>query len=81
MPRGRNLIKRFFNKLKQFGRVATRYDKRLANFLGFVKLAAIAIYLKSFIRHLASAIVELKTALRTIAIRRTAFAPRRRRQN
>jgi putative transposase len=27
-------------------RVATRYDKLLANFMGFVKLAAIAIWLK-----------------------------------
>jgi len=42
----RNLIERFFNKLKQFRRVATRYDKLLVNFLGFVKLAAIAIWLK-----------------------------------
>ena len=39
----RNLIERFFNKLKQFRRVATRYDKLLANVMGFVKLAAIAI--------------------------------------
>jgi transposase len=36
----RNIIERFFNKLKQFRRVATRYDKLLANFMGFVKLAA-----------------------------------------
>jgi len=36
----RNQIERFFNKLKQFRRVATRYDKLLANFIGFVKLAA-----------------------------------------
>lgn len=42
----RNLIERFFNKLKQFRRVATRYDKLLANFMGFVKLAAIAIWIK-----------------------------------
>lgn len=41
----RNLIERLFNKLKQFRRVATRYDKLLANFMGFVKLAAIAIIL------------------------------------
>jgi putative transposase len=41
-----NIIERFFNKLKQFRRVATRYDKLLANFMGFVKLAAIAIWLK-----------------------------------
>lgn len=42
----RNIIERFFSKLKQFRRVATRYDKLLANFMGFVKLAAIAIWLK-----------------------------------
>jgi putative transposase len=42
----RNVIERFFNKLKHFRRVATRYDKLLANFMGFAKLAAIAIWLK-----------------------------------
>ena len=42
----RNIIERFFNKLKQFRRIATRYDKLLVNFMGFVKLAAIAIWLK-----------------------------------
>ncbi len=42
----RNHIERFFDKLKQFLRVATRYDKLLANFIGFIKLAAIAIWLK-----------------------------------
>ncbi len=42
----RNLVERFFNKLKHFRRVATRYDKLLANFLGFVKLAAVAIWLR-----------------------------------
>ena len=42
----RNLIERFFNKLMQFRRVATRYDKLLRNFLGFIKIAASAIWLK-----------------------------------
>ena len=42
----RNRIERFFAKLKQFRRIATRYDKLLINFMGFVKLAAIAIWLK-----------------------------------
>ena len=42
----RNVIKRFFNKLKQFRRVATRYDKLLINFMGCVKIAAIAIILR-----------------------------------
>ncbi len=40
------IIEHLFNKLKQFRKVATRYDKLLANFMGFVKLAAIAIWLK-----------------------------------
>jgi putative transposase len=42
----RNRVERFFGKLKQFRRVATRYDKLLANFMGFVTLAAIAILLR-----------------------------------
>ena len=42
----RSLVERFFHKLKQFRRVATRYDKLLANYKGFVQLAAIAILLR-----------------------------------
>ena len=42
----RNLIERFSNKLKQFRRVATRYDKPLANYAGFVQLAALAFLLR-----------------------------------
>ena len=42
----RNLVERFFSKLKHFRRLATRYDKLLANFMGFVTLAAIAITLR-----------------------------------
>jgi putative transposase len=34
--KARNVIERFFNKLKQFRRVSTRYDKLLANFMGLV---------------------------------------------
>ena len=37
--RARNLIERFFNKIKQCRRVATRYDKLAANYLAFVELA------------------------------------------
>lgn len=40
--RQRNLIERFFNKLKHFRRVATRYDKTARNFLAAVLLAATA---------------------------------------
>ena len=42
----RNLIERFFAKLKRFRRVATRYDKLLPNYIGFVELAAVAILLR-----------------------------------
>ena len=42
----RNLIERFFNKLKHFRRIATRYDKLLQNFIGFVTLGAINLLLR-----------------------------------
>jgi transposase len=45
--RARNLIERFFNKLKQCRRVATRYDKLAANYLAFVKLASIRFWLRA----------------------------------
>lgn len=38
--RYRNLVERFFNKLKHFRAVATRYEKHDENFLALVKLAA-----------------------------------------
>ena len=38
--RQRNLVERFFNKLKHFRRIATRYDKTARNFLAAVLLAA-----------------------------------------
>jgi transposase len=39
-------IERFFNKLKQFRRIATRYDKLGANFLAFLQLVAVRISLR-----------------------------------
>lgn len=39
-------IESFFARLKQWRRIATRYDKIAANFLGFVKLAAVMFWLK-----------------------------------
>ena len=45
--RQRNHVERFFNKLKQFRRVATRYDKLAATFFAFVKLASVRIWLRS----------------------------------
>jgi transposase len=44
--RARNLIERFF-KIKQCRRVATRYDKLAANYLAFVKLASIRVWLRT----------------------------------
>jgi transposase len=38
--RERNLIERFFSKLKHFRRVGTRYDKLATNFLAIVQLAS-----------------------------------------
>jgi len=40
------LVERFFNKLKHFRVVATRYDKRDDNFLASVQLASIRIGLR-----------------------------------
>ncbi|CUU14564.1 Mobile element protein CDS [Bradyrhizobium sp.] len=36
---------RFFNRIKQCRRVATRYDKLAANYLAFVQLASIRLWL------------------------------------
>ena len=41
----RNLAERFINRIKQFRRVATRYEKTARNFLGFVRVAAIMVLL------------------------------------
>ena len=41
----RNLVERFFNRLKHFRAVATRYDKLARNFLAEVQLAAVTILL------------------------------------
>ena len=42
----RNQVERLFNKIKQFRRVATRYEKLKANFLAFVIVALIVIMLR-----------------------------------
>jgi len=38
--RNRNVVERFFGRVKRCRRVATRYEKKPANFAGFVWLAA-----------------------------------------
>ena len=42
----RNLVERFFNKLKHFRGVATRYDKLAENYLAGVKLASARIWMR-----------------------------------
>ena len=42
----RNRVERFFNRIKHYRAVATRYDKHDANFLASVKLAAIRIWMR-----------------------------------
>lgn len=44
----RNRIERFFNRIKQCRRVATRYDKPAANYLAFVQLASIRLWLRAY---------------------------------
>jgi transposase len=44
--RYRNLVERFFNKLKHFRAVATRFEKHDANYLALVKLAAVRIWMR-----------------------------------
>jgi transposase len=44
----RNLIERFFNKLKYFRRIATRYDKLGSTFLAMAKLACIRLRLRHY---------------------------------
>jgi transposase len=44
--RFRNLVERFFNKLKHFRAIATRFEKHDANYLALVKLAAARIWMR-----------------------------------
>ena len=44
----RNLIERFFSKLKHFRSIATRYDKLGDTFLAALKLACIRLWLRAY---------------------------------
>jgi len=44
--RKRNVVERLVNKLKQFRRIATRYEKRAGNYLGMLTVAAIVLWLR-----------------------------------
>lgn len=46
--RDRNHVERFFNRIKHCRRISTRYEKHAANFLAFVKLAAIRLWLRAY---------------------------------
>ena len=46
--RSRNLVERFFNKIKQCRRIATRYDKLADNYLAFIKLASIRLWIRAY---------------------------------
>lgn len=41
----RNIVERFFNRIKQFRAIATRYDKLAKRFFGFVLLASVMVLL------------------------------------
>lgn len=43
--RERNRVERLFNRFKQFRRLATRYEKRAANYLAMWHIAAILMWL------------------------------------
>jgi transposase len=45
----RNLIERCFSKLKQSRRLATRYDKTAASYIGFVLIASARIWIRHFV--------------------------------
>jgi transposase len=46
--RQRNLVERFFCKLKHFRRVATRYDKLARNFLAAIALASARLWMRAY---------------------------------
>jgi transposase len=42
----RNAVERFFNKLKHFRAIASRYEKAAANYLALVKLASARLWMR-----------------------------------
>ena len=46
--RSQNLVEQFFNRIKQCRRTATRYYKLTTNYLAFVKLASIRLWLRAY---------------------------------
>ena len=46
--RRRNVVERFFNRLKHFRKVATRYEKTARNFLAAVLLVSARLWLRAY---------------------------------
>ncbi len=46
--RQRNLVERFFNKLKHFRRIATRFDKLARNYLAAITIAAARLWARDY---------------------------------
>lgn len=42
----RNVVERFFSKLKHFQAIATRYEKHAENYLALIKLASVKIWMR-----------------------------------
>jgi transposase len=40
----RNIVERLINRLKQFRRIATRYEKRASNFAAMITIASISLF-------------------------------------
>ena len=44
----RNLVERFFSKIKQFRRIATRFDRLADNYMAMIKLASTRLWLRFY---------------------------------
>ena len=42
----RNLVERFFNKIKHYRAIATRYAKRRRNYMAFIELVSVMLWIK-----------------------------------
>lgn len=45
----RNVVERCIGKLKHSRRIATRYDKTMTSYLGFIHIAAVRLWIKYFV--------------------------------
>ncbi|MGO4566901.1 transposase [Rhizobium sp. 2YAF20] len=45
----RNRIERMFNRIKQFRRIATRFNKTAISYMGFLAIAAVKLWLPTFV--------------------------------